>query len=326
MKIKAFLVILFILIMAIFCRAQNLVPNPSFEDTISCPNAGGQLNQTLYWFNPTSGSPDYYNLCSNGMGVPLNGAGFQYALSGKAYVGVYVAARMILNGPLEGREYIQAALTDTLIQGKEYCISFSVSLGDYSTIAITQIGAHLSITPISLATPLNFTVLPQIVSPANYFINDTANWHTIQGTYTALGGEKYITIGNFKDVTNTDTMNLPPTVSPSLFSYYFIDDVSLQLCDTTSPFDETIIANVFTPNNDGINEQWVLNNLPEKTQVQIYNRWGVLVAGIAPPFTIQGTYKWDGRTTSGVPCVEGTYFYLISTPEKTYKGFVQLVR
>ena len=118
----------------------NLVPNPSFEDTVSCPNAGGQLNQTLYWFNPTSGSPDYYNLCSNGMGVPLNGAGFQYALSGKAYVGVYVAARMILNGPLEGREYIQAALTDTLIHGKERTqVSFLVGYSRHEVIYLRLI-------------------------------------------------------------------------------------------------------------------------------------------------------------------------------------------
>jgi gliding motility-associated-like protein len=309
----------------------NLVPNPSFEDTINCPNGIGQINKCMLWYNPSTGSPDYFNSCADpittGTSVPVNSFGFQHARTGNAYTGLHM-----LNPPsINLREYIQVQLNDSLKKDSIYCVSFYTCLDNFSNTAITEIGLYLSNNPIINSSFLVFPVIPQITSPANVYLKDTINWVKTSGYFTALGGEKYITIGNFKDDFTVDTIswNLNDTnCFPFCFpkSHYYIDDVSVIKCDTTNPFDETSIANVFTPNNDGINEQWVLNNLPEKTQVQIYNRWGVLVAGIAPPFTIQGTYKWDGRTTSGISCVEGTYFYLIYTPDKTYKGFVQLVR
>jgi gliding motility-associated-like protein len=303
--------------------AQNLVPNWSFEDTIQCPVLPGQINFSTNWDSPSAGTPDYFKQCSplsGGFSVPLNSYGYQLARTGNAYSGIHVLG----SGVQDFREYLQIKLSDSLIKDKKYCINFYVNLSNIANTAISGLGIYFSNNPISEPTFFPIGVIPQIINLPNAFLNDTALWMPIYGEYIALGGENYITIGNFSDDLNTDTIYWGQPFAP--FTYYYIDDVSVIKCDTTNPFDETNIANVFTPNNDGINEQWVLNNLPEKTQVQIYNRWGVLVAGIAPPFTIQGTYKWDGRTTSGVPCVEGTYFYLISTPEKTYKGFVQLVR
>jgi len=303
------------------------VPNPSFEDTINCPSNISQLYNCSNWIAPTAGTSDYFNACAStptGVSIPNNGAGFQQPKNGNGYAGLSPYQRSSPSGPFNYREYIQTMLVDSLITNNIYCVSFYLNCASISSISIDKVGLYFSNFAINSSTSLSLPYIPQIESPPSFYLTDTLGWYKVEGTYTALGGEKYITIGNFRDEVTTDTIHTDPLFASS--SYYYIDDVSVIKCDTTNPFDETSIANVFTPNNDGINEQWVLNNLPEKTQVQIYNRWGVLVAGIAPPFTIQGTYKWDGRTTSGVPCVEGTYFYLISTPEKTYKGFVQLVR
>ncbi len=38
------------------CFGQNLVPNPSFEDTLECPYLG-QVEFALGWQNPTGYSP-----------------------------------------------------------------------------------------------------------------------------------------------------------------------------------------------------------------------------------------------------------------------------
>ncbi|MBL7888093.1 MAG: gliding motility-associated C-terminal domain-containing protein [Bacteroidia bacterium] len=299
-------------------KAQNFVPNWSFEDTIQCPNSPGQINFAQNWLNPTLSTPDYYNSCSVTMGVPIN-SDFQYANTGNAYAGI-----IVLQLGDFSIEYLEIELLDSLKKNHKYCLEFYVVLNRSSNVALAKLGAHFSNSQISLPITNEINVPAHIESPPNYYYTDTLNWQLISGVYTANGGEKYLTLGNFNSISTSDTIYWGAPFSP--FSYYFVDDISVIDCDTTKPFDEASIANIFTPNNDGINEQWVLNNLPEKTQVQIYNRWGVLVAGIAPPFTTQGTYKWDGRTTSGMLCVEGTYFYLISTPEKTYKGFVQLVR
>ncbi|MCK6650004.1 MAG: gliding motility-associated C-terminal domain-containing protein [Bacteroidia bacterium] len=303
------------------------MPNPSFEDTINCPSNISQLYNCSNWITPTTGTSDYFNACASvvsGVSIPSNGAGFQQPKNGNAYVGISPYQRSSPTGPFNYREYIQAMLIDSLITNNVYCVSFYLNCASISSISIDKIGLYFSNIPVNSSTSIFLPYTPQIESPVGFYLTDTLGWYKVEGTYTALGGEKYITIGNFRDELATDTIHTDPLFASS--AYYYIDDVSVIRCDTTNPFDEASIANIFTPNNDGINEQWVLNNLPEKTQVQIYNRWGVLVAGIAPPFTVQGTYKWDGRTTSGMPCVEGTYFYLISTPEKTYKGFVQLVR
>jgi len=72
---------------------------------------------------------------------------------------------------------------------------------------------------------------PQIVSPPNVFINDTLNWTLISGDYIAHGGEKYITIGNFKPYGMTDTLQVIHHNNYSA-AYYFIDDVSVVDCTT----------------------------------------------------------------------------------------------
>lgn len=62
--------------------AQNLVPNPSFEDTLQCPN--GDFNNIKFWINPTSATPDIFNSCSTDgfTGVPVNYFGNQSASMG----------------------------------------------------------------------------------------------------------------------------------------------------------------------------------------------------------------------------------------------------
>lgn len=55
-------------------NAQNIVPNPSFEEYEGCPNSVADFSVSN-WFIPLY-SPDYYNSCSTFMvGVPNNWGG-----------------------------------------------------------------------------------------------------------------------------------------------------------------------------------------------------------------------------------------------------------
>jgi len=93
--------------------------------------------------------------------------------------------------------------------------------------------------------------------------------------------------------------------------------------------DSVKVPNVFTPNNDGINDVFrpsITSELDIKTySLSIYDRYGLLIFE-----TQKNRQHWDGRTTSGLPCSEGTYFYLlqltVSSQEIELKGFVQLYR
>lgn len=66
------------------------------------------------------------------------------------------------------------------------------------------------------------------------------------------------------------------------------------------------IPNVMSPNNDGINDVFVIPSIGLKTlEVFIYNRYGELV------YEWFGKYgQWDGHTyPAGQPVPEGTYYY-----------------
>jgi gliding motility-associated-like protein len=93
---------------------------------------------------------------------------------------------------------------------------------------------------------------------------------------------------------------------------------------------EANIPNIFTPNGDGINDIFGLNNsnpnVPpflsnyETYTVNIFNRWGGHIASFE-----EGGY-WDGGEVA-----DGTYFYVITGKDQTgedflFKGDITLVR
>ena len=85
------------------------------------------------------------------------------------------------------------------------------------------------------------------------------------------------------------------------------------------------IPNVFSPNNDGNNDVFSIESTGvTNLDMQIYNRWGMLMFETSD---INAT--WNGRTSSGAICPEGTYFYIIKiTTDKTetFKGTLTLLR
>ncbi|GAA4311068.1 hypothetical protein GCM10023183_29580 [Nibribacter koreensis] len=83
------------------------------------------------------------------------------------------------------------------------------------------------------------------------------------------------------------------------------------------------IPNVFTPNGDGVNDFWVINNLEKfpDNDLAIYNRWGNEV------FKTRGyNNTWQAQGLE-----EATYFYVLRVrgcngQEQVYRGPVQVVR
>ena len=68
------------------------------------------------------------------------------------------------------------------------------------------------------------------------------------------------------------------------------------------------IPNAFSPNNDGINDRWVLRNIklfPNNT-MQVFNQWGQQLYSAAPYLE-----PWDGRHNNNL-LPPGTYYYIFS--------------
>ncbi len=222
-----------------FAQAQNLVVNPSFETTASnCGNFGGEgftTDLSASWNSANSNtagdscsSPDLFAPCNTIFGIsvtgmPDNELGWQNARTGTRYVGI------ITHDPLSNyREYIQGRTSAPLVGGQTYCVSMFVSRGDNVPYATNNMGVYFTNTEYMRdACPNNslINVVPQL----NYScspITDTTNWVRLQWTYTAVGGERYFTIGNFYNNANTTIVNVGPS-SLNPYAYYYIDDVSI---------------------------------------------------------------------------------------------------
>ena len=271
------LIILFLLLIGGICKGQNLVPNPSFEIDTLCPDTGSELNYAPPWY-AVGGDPDYFNSCDgsmiNSVGVPLNILGFQSARTGVAYAGQYFYGSNIFSS-VEGKEYMQVQLIDTLIEQHIYCVSYYVSLANpyifhYNNVAITEMGMYISNDTVNINTLGTLPYTPQIQSPAGVYLNDTINWMEISGQYTAHGGEKYITIGNFKF--HSDTIGVRAYTNPNYanMSYYYIDDVSLVDCGTVG-INEFQISNLQLYPNPITDKLAIQTNTTEPFEIILYD-------------------------------------------------------
>ncbi|MFQ5505062.1 MAG: hypothetical protein ACE5F1_09740 [Planctomycetota bacterium] len=202
--------------------AQNLAPNPSFELKTSCPTTSDQMSRCVAWSKPTNATTDYMNACHTLgiVGVPTNVFGTQPARTGQAYAHIYTAVKTS-----DYREYVQAKLTSTLASGKKYEVSFWISLADGAKEATAEIGAYFSASAVGSTSSFHLPFVPQVENPSTSVITNKTGWVEIKGTFTAAGGEQYVTIGNFRDVANTTKINVS---GGHQGADYYLDDVSVR--------------------------------------------------------------------------------------------------
>lgn len=204
-------------------KAQSFVPNSGFENYIVCPIGFSEFTGKISnWLNPNTATPDYMNACANPnpAGMPKNGIGYQLSHGGNAYAGIYTFSGTSY------REFIQVQLITPLLAGHIYYLSMYVVLHNKSQTAIDDLGAYISITaPTTTGMGmLPGLPVPQISNPYGSVITDTLNWTLIEGTYIAVGGEKFLTLGHFKNDVSTTYLSLP---YGTVGAYYYIDDVNL---------------------------------------------------------------------------------------------------
>ena len=226
---KKVVLFLFFVYSNIVVSSQNLIPNGSFEDFSSCPTNLSQINLAYPWFQPctTWSSSDYYNACdlTNYVSVPIQGGGnYQNARTGNAFAGII----LLLFPNSNNCEYIEIELADTLIPNRIYCVSFFINAMNSIKWAIDGCGTYFSKDSVLSPTLTLLSYVPQVENAAGNFLEDSLNWIKISGSFTAIGGEKYLTIGNFKD---TGSLGIDTVNYNNGNSYYFIDDVSVYECD-----------------------------------------------------------------------------------------------
>lgn len=299
-----YITILFFLFLNRSQAQQNLVYNGDFEEYIYCPTTMDDFS-VKSWYSPTTGSPNYLNSCNlTDAGVPQNSWGYQYAHSGNAYAGFNTSD--FEPSSTDAREYIQSKLVSRLEKNEYYEVSFYVSRADSSRRACDNIGLYLSESGVGSWDNLLLNFSPQITSELNMPIENDTSWVRVIDTILATGNEEFITIGVFSNNSNINWVNVNGSNYWTYECYYFIDDVSVKKLFN--------IPNIFTPNDDGINDFLDFSSFP--FEVEIYNRWGSKV------YSSKSTPYWYGKDENGYKLLEGVYFYKV----ENRTGFIQLIR
>lgn len=246
--------------------AQNLVPNPSFEELIRCPHSFSTDRKDFIvpgWTSPTRGTPDQFHGCSWGEAdVPYNWAGSSNAKTGKGYVGIYVWMKQTASN--DYREYVQCELAEPLRSGIRYRVEFYYKLASYAVYAANRIGLHLSADQLSYDHDQPIDVVPILSVEADSAITPaTGSWEHAVMEFKATGGERFVTIGNFYSNEQTKSTRLPHRIGKSNMlvnsAYYYIDDVSVEPLDSLPR--NTLSRTEFTSEHVDLDRDYILKNI-----------------------------------------------------------------
>jgi gliding motility-associated-like protein len=158
----------------------------------------------------------------------LNGYYYQVSKDGCAYLGFGAYSPFNFNW----RQYPMVKLTDSLIIGRKYCLSFWISIPDiYYYMTTNTIGAYFSTgEPVAVDNKV-LNVNPQIENMKTDYPDTSNTWYLVSGSFVADSNYQYLTIGNFypDKFTNVlvDSANFNPIIAD--FGFY-MDMVALYDC------------------------------------------------------------------------------------------------
>lgn len=277
---RSLLPALVLLTSSVITQAQNLVPNPGFEEITTCPQKASSTASEFAvpgWWSASTGTPDHFHRCSAvDSDVPFNWAGNSNAHSGYAYAGVHVWNKR--DDQKSYREYIQCVLAEPLQAGVKYRIGFYFKLSTYALYASDRIGLLLDANPVAANHDGVIMQTPLIsVASDSVLANTNGSWERAFITYTATGGERYLVIGNFFDNATTRSKRLPYRFGKSAplheSSYFYIDDVSVMPLDRT-PRQSTAAVEFHAAAKTGIstNTPYTLTNIQYENNSYVLKR------------------------------------------------------
>lgn len=226
--------LLLLLLTPFLSWSQNLVPNPSFENTGTVPcswitTQGGFVSGMNNWTLPTNGTSDIFS-----MNVATTCYSHCFSTNGSAIGGQLPRTGNIMSSILtygagcgwqpDYREYLQVQLTSPLIVGQTYYAEMYVSACDYSQDRSNNLGFYFSDVPINVGVCTELNFVPQVNETT--VITDSVNWVPISGTFVATSPAQYLIIGNFYD--NANTTFVQDASLPSINARYFVDDVYVE--------------------------------------------------------------------------------------------------
>jgi len=188
---------------------KNYIPNGSFENY---RKKSGNIKNAIPW--QQIASVDYYQ-------SPLSNDTSKYkgARTGECYAGLRYQKKY--------KEFLQVKLAEPLKRGVKYEFEMYVRLGFWSNAMVKSIGAQFSKAGYKPGEIVSKgSIVDSICKKSGLFNN--YDWIRIKGVYTADGGEKFVTIGNFSENIRKDMVKENIMKVGFKEAYYFVDDVSLK--------------------------------------------------------------------------------------------------
>jgi gliding motility-associated-like protein len=188
--------------------------------------------------------------------------------------------------------------------------------GDYlvTMIALTALGLKDSVTYMIHIEPAPSLTVTASPSPP-YYDGDIVTL-TANGSFDSI----FWSTGSILSTTDVDSSGT-----------YWVRVVNSYGCDTTGYItveflkveDKFDPPNTMTPNGDGYNDFWVIDNIQrfQPCKVAIYNRWG-------DELYSSSNYQnnWDGKY-KGKNLPEGSYYYVFEANNgKVYKGVLNIIQ
>lgn len=201
----------------------------------------------------------------------------------------------------------------------------NLSSGDYNIDITDAFGCSDTVGPIvvnSIGNPFaqfNITPNPALIGDSVFYndnssIDVTNYYFTLSNdslVYNTTGSEVFSIPGEYEICLNVS--NNAGCVDSTCQTIIIDENITV------------IVPNIFTPNNDGVNDTFVIQGI-ENASLTVFNRWGKEVFNQSPY-----NNGWDGYTNAGKKLAEGTYYYIIKslaefTNTEDIKGYILLAR
>ncbi|MGF7079365.1 gliding motility-associated C-terminal domain-containing protein [Mucilaginibacter sp. UYCu711] len=193
--------------------------------------------------------------------------------------------------------------------------------GDAIACSATNPAISCTVPVVAKSLPVIITVesLPVIsFSQSNYTIYEGEKI-SLQPVITSGTGATYV----WSPATGLDNVTIAnPVASPTKTTEYTLMVISALGCTTTGLpvkvtvlYKNIVVPNSFTPNNDGINDTWVIPGLETDPSaiITVFNRYGGIV------YESHGyTTPWNGHYKN-TPLPFGAYYYVIAIKNNTQK-------
>jgi gliding motility-associated-like protein len=177
-----------------------------------------------------------------------------------------------------------------------------------------------------ISNAISFTVLDFLVDAGPDFYIKQGDNIKLQGQ---TSGSSFTWSPNYNI---NSTAVIAPIVYPKETAIYYLTATNgtCTIIDEVTIFVENLlkVPNTFSPNGDGINDEWEIlgiDNFPD-CGIQVFNRWGQLV------FQTTGypsDKRWTGTSDGGKKLASGSYYYVINLRdaqfEEPLKGTVTII-